>query len=132
MNIKISVAEKLLAGATFIASCGLITLEEKEFYKNNPDRESKITSLEGETEYQKWRIYRYGMDKISPAPIEMAKDISTSGKPIVDEIITELEKTNREIDYTYASYVFLHVQKDRRYNICSDSGNHGETGNISG
>ena len=91
----------------------------KAFYANNGTSVQKQAEIGKYSLSDQWEIYEYGLSKIEPPPVEMSEYLAQSGRPMLDYLIEKISKSGDEKSKADASFVFIHMQKERRYNICA-------------
>lgn len=91
----------------------------KQFFKDGfVAREERLEAYPLE---QQWQIFLYANQVIHPPLTGMALPIAKQGKPALDYILQQLEKSVNEADFRDSLVVFQTMQWGNYYNVCSDT-----------
>lgn len=70
---------------------------------------------------QQWEIFRYGNQRIHPPTTGLAAVLARGGKPMADYVVSQVEGSERELDYRDALVVLRAMRWNEDYDMCGDS-----------
>jgi len=91
---------------------------ERQFFKG--DTLTRLERLETYSLKEQWQIFLYGNQVIHPPATGLALPIARRGKPALEYILQQLEKSENDLDFRDSLVVFRSMQGGGFYDICSD------------
>src|SRR3569832_766133 len=91
---------------------------ERQFFKG--DTLTRLERLETYSLKEQWQIFLYGNQVIHPPATGLALPIARRGKPALEYILQQLEKSENDLDFRDSLVVFRSMQGGGVYDFCSD------------
>lgn len=101
----------------FSTSCRAESVEKQFFREGFVSRTERLERYPLE---QQWRIFLYGNQVVHPPLTDLALPIAKRGKPALDYILQQLEKSDNDLDFRDSLVVFRSMQGGGFYNLCGD------------
>ncbi|MFT4091279.1 MAG: hypothetical protein QM645_11145 [Asticcacaulis sp.] len=93
---------------------------EREFFDKNKTVDARAVAIKDYSIEKQWDIYKYGIDNISPYPVELAEPMSSGGKDLVNHVINDLYGNRNDQRQLAAVLMLGLVQSGKCYDVCSD------------